>query len=96
MVPGTATPYTTTSRTAVIVSASGVVDAKTTFTMGSSEYFSGIASADGSRFYLGGSAGIKTVAYGAAGTAATVLSASATIRGGFVHTDGSLFFATGT
>ena len=89
--------YTGTWRTAASVNYLGQVDTSTVFSMGSSEYFRGIASADGSGFYLGGSVGIKYAALGsqrAVGTAQT--SGTWNLRGMQVGADGALYVVTST
>jgi len=93
--PGQATT-TATIRTAAVIDWAGNVDTTTTFSQGTSEILNGIASADGSGFWLTGSQGVKYVARGAQRSPAVALSASATVRGSLVHSDGSLYAALGT
>jgi len=84
-------------RTAAVVGLSGSVDTSTVFSIGASELVRGIASADGSSFYVGGSTGLKHVARGARYQPAALLSAgSVNLRGMSVGADGALYAAIAT
>ena len=95
-VPLLAATYTAIFRTAAIIDWRGNVDTSTIFQMGASEYFRGIASVDGSGFYLAGSAGMKYAPYGSQYTSAVVLSSgTAALRAAGIY-NGALYAATST
>ena len=95
-VPIGATTYTATWRTVGIINHLGEVDTSTTFSMGSSEYFRGIATEDGRNFYLGGSIGLRYVAYGAQMAPSTLLSSGTVILRALRIHQGALYGAVAT
>lgn len=89
---------TSATRTVAMVKWDGTIDTTTTgFLTGGTEYFTGIASQDGSRFYLGGSStGVRTLTYGTQSGTAVALTGNFVARGMHIHSDGALYVADAT
>lgn len=96
--PGTATVYSQTSRTAVLIDASGNIDATTTFSgMAAGEHLGGIASPDGVNLYIGGSTSMRYITAGSQAGAVTLLSgANYSTRTVLVGPEGALWAAIST
>lgn len=89
--------FSSAFETVVTIDTLGRVNSGTTFAMSSNEYLRGIASADGSNFYLAGSVGVKYVAAGTQQGIALSMSSTATtgMRAGVVY-NGNLYMTTST
>lgn len=84
-------------RTVATINFFGEVSTQTVFSMGTSEFIRGIATApDGSGFYIGGSLGLKYVAFGAQQVPATVLSTGTVLLRGMGVYQGNLYGAVAT